>query len=189
MTTNDVYIKGEEIEQRLMSLRETERTRASMTLQEAEEEAWLQNSLLPCPFCGGRAEAVITHRLGSYYYGCVSSIICNKCKKTFYFGDFLLPDDARDKWNRRATFETPSRQVAISGDSKAASHYQLLSQQPIEIMQTLFSADEFRGFLWGNVIKYALRYGHKDERRKEAEKIAQYAEWLARAERGETIKP
>ena len=56
--------------------------------------------------------------------------------------------------------------AVVSGDSKAASHYQLLSQQPIEIMQTLFSADEFRGFLWGNVIKYALRYGHKDERRK-----------------------
>ena len=79
--------------------------------------------------------------------------------------------------------------IAHGGTAADSTHYQILDQQPIEIMQTLFSADEFRGFLWGNVIKYALRYGHKDERCKEAEKIAQYAEWLARAERGERIVP
>lgn len=76
-----------------------------------------------------------------------------------------------------------------SGTSKDAVHYQLLQQQPIEIMQTLFSLEEFKGFLRGNIIKYVLRYGHKDDCLKEAEKIAQYAQWLAMAERDETIKP
>ena len=33
------------------------------------------------------------------------------------------------------------------------------------------------------------RLRDKDERRKEAEKIAQYAVWLAALERGETIRP
>ena len=75
------------------------------------------------------------------------------------------------------------------GTSQEATHYQLLQQQPIEIMQTLFSPEEFKGFLRGNIIKYVLRYGHKDDCRKEAEKVAQYAQWLAMAERGEAIRP
>lgn len=187
MTDRNEEIKDKELE--LISLDEIKRIRASMTLQEAEEEAWLQNSLLPCPFCGGRAEAVVLRNPEIRYHGSVINVQCNMCGKTVYFRDFHTPDEARDLWNQRVLIKTPTRQTADSGDSKAAAHYQLLSQQPIEIMQTLFSTDEFRGFLWGNVIKYALRYGHKDERRKEAEKIAQYAEWLARAERGERIVP
>lgn len=172
-----------------INLSEAEHIRASMTLQEAEEEAYLQNSLLPCPFCGGRAEAVVIRNSDLSYNGSVISVRCTGCGRTLYFSGVLIPECARDMWNTRVSMPESAPHAAVSGCSKAASHYQLLSQQPIEIMQTLFSADEFRGFLWGNVIKYALRYGHKDERRKEAEKIAQYAEWLARAERGEAIKP
>lgn len=82
-----------------------------------------------------------------------------------------------------------AKQPPDGGTSQEATHYQLLRQQPIEIMQTLFSPEEFKGFLRGNIIKYVLRYGHKDERCKEAEKIAQYAQWLAMAERGEAIRP
>lgn len=184
--------KNEEIKDKRpesISLDEIQSIRASMTLQEAEEEAWLQNTLLRCPFCGGRAEAVILRNPEAYYHGSVISVKCNMCGKTVYFRGYHTLDDARDLWNQRVLIKTPARQTADSGDSKAAVHYQLLSQQPIEIMQTLFTADEFRGFLWGNVIKYSLRYGHKDERRKEAEKIAQYAQWLAMAERGERIEP
>ena len=172
-----------------INLNEAEYVRASMTLQEAEEEAYLQNSLLPCPFCGGRAEAVVIRNPELSHNGKVLSVHCTGCGNALYFSGILIPERAREMWNTRASMPESASHAAVSGDSKAASHYQLLSQQPIEIMQTLFSADEFRGFLWGNVIKYALRYGHKDERRKEAEKIAQYAEWLARAERGEAIKP
>lgn len=172
-----------------INLNEAEHVRASMTLQEAEEEAYLQDSLLPCPFCGGRAEAVVIRNPELSHNGKVLSVHCTGCGNALYFSGILIPERAREMWNTRASMPESASHAAVSGDSKAASHYQLLSQQPIEIMQTLFSADEFRGFLWGNVIKYALRYGHKDERRKEAEKIAQYAEWLARAERGEAIKP
>ena len=173
--------KYDEISRKYL-IKDAEYIRASMTLQEAEEEAYFQNSLLPCPFCGGHAEAAINRDKDWRYNGHVLSIICTNCGNAISFRGILSPDDARNMWNTR-------NKAVASGGSKAASHYQLLSQQPIEIMQTLFSADEFRGFLWGNVIKYALRYGHKDERRKEAEKIAQYAEWLTRAERGERIVP
>lgn len=172
-----------------INLNEAEHVRASMTLQEAEEEAYLQNSLLPCPFCGGRAEAVVIRDPEQSHNNKVLSVHCTECGNTLSFSRTLIPEYARERWNTRAPMPESAPRSTVSGCSKAASHYQLLSQQPIEIMQTLFSADEFRGFLWGNVIKYALRYGHKDERRKEAEKIAQYAEWLARAERGERIVP
>ena len=82
-----------------------------------------------------------------------------------------------------------AKQPPDGGTSQEATHYQLLQQQPIEIMQTLFSPEEFKGFLRGNTTKHGPRHGHKEDCRKEAEKIAQYAQWLAMAERAETIKP
>jgi hypothetical protein len=75
------------------------------------------------------------------------------------------------------------------GTAEAAKHYQLLQQQPIEIMQRLMTHKQFIGFLWGNCIKYALRLGHKDDAKSDAGKLAQYSKWLMQAENGETIKP
>ena len=45
-------------------------------------------------------------------------------------------------------------------------------------MHELLTHEQFIGFLHGNIIKYALRMGYKDDRVKEAEKIEQYASWL-----------
>jgi len=70
---------------------------------------------------------------------------------------------------------------AVSGFAKDAVHYQILEQQPIEIMQALMSPEQFFGFCWGNVIKYALRCGNKDSRAKEMQKVAQYAMWATQA--------
>lgn len=82
-----------------------------------------------------------------------------------------------------------NKEAAASGFSQDATHYQLLEQQPIEIMQTLMTPEQFFGFCWGNVIKYALRCGNKDSRVKEMQKVAQYAEWAVEAEEGKTIDP
>ena len=82
--------------------------------------------------------------------------------------------------------ETP---VTTPGTATSATHYQLLTQQPIEIMQTLMTHEQFIGFLWGNCIKYALRLGHKDDIKSDAGKLAQYARWLMQVENGEVIKP
>lgn len=163
-----------------------------MTVEEAEEAAYLENALLPCPFCGGHVEVHLRYDWDSD--GSVHSFRCVDCGVVIKFPTPLTQNCAKAIWNfRKYPLLEGCKEELLSmanlGNSKAAVHYQLLNQQPIEIMQTLFSAEEFRGFLWGNVIKYALRYGHKDERRKEAEKIAQYAQWLAMAERGEAIKP
>ena len=59
-----------------------------------------------------------------------------------------------------------------SGYASDAKHYQALSEQPIEIMQKLFSAEQLKGFLLGNVIKYSLRCGLKDNPAKEMQKVA-----------------
>jgi hypothetical protein len=72
----------------------------------------------------------------------------------------------------------------MSGLSINATHYQKLQQQPIEIMQTLMTPEQFIGFLWGNCIKYALRLGHKDDTASDAGKLAQYAQWLVATENG-----
>lgn len=77
----------------------------------------------------------------------------------------------------------------VVGSAATSKHYQVGSKQPIEIMQEVMSHEEFQGFLRGNVIKYALRLGHKDKAVKEAAKIEQYAKWLREALEGKTIDP
>ncbi len=41
-------------------------------------------------------------------------------------------------------------------------HYKAMPIEPFEVMQRLLSPDEYLGFLKGNVIKYSLRVGHKE---------------------------
>ena len=76
-----------------------------------------------------------------------------------------------------------------SGYASDAKHYQALSEQPIEIMQKLFSAEQLKGFLLGNVIKYSLRCGLKDNPAKEMQKVAQYAAWYVDVAEGRKIDP
>jgi len=47
-------------------------------------------------------------------------------------------------------------QIQIGG-----SHYQR-EIQPWEVMQEYMTFEEFQGFLWGNVIKYSLRWKGKN---------------------------
>lgn len=72
-------------------------------------------------------------------------------------------------------------------DPANPSHYKILKQQPIEIMQQLMSHDQFIGFLWGNVIKYSLRLGYKDSPASDAAKLAKYTKWLSEAENEQKI--
>lgn len=44
----------------------------------------------------------------------------------------------------------------VSGD-----HYVKMQVQPWDVMQSVLTHEEFRGFLLGNVIKYAMRQGLK----------------------------
>lgn len=42
------------------------------------------------------------------------------------------------------------------------THYKDMDPQPWEVMEALLTPEEFRGFLKGNMIKYAMRQGKKD---------------------------
>lgn len=43
------------------------------------------------------------------------------------------------------------------------SHYKDMAVQPWHVMESVLTNAEFRGFLCGNVIKYAMRAGHKKD--------------------------
>lgn len=76
-----------------------------------------------------------------------------------------------------------------NGTASNAKHYQILQQQPIEIMQVLMTHEQFLGFCWGNAIKYILRLGKKDAPEKEMQKAQQYAKWYIEASKGKIIDP
>lgn len=67
------------------------------------------------------------------------------------------------------------------GDSDAVNpaHYQVEGiPEAIEIIAHLMTKEQFEGFLWGNIIKYAYRYGRKGDKVETAGKIAWYAKKL-----------
>lgn len=75
------------------------------------------------------------------------------------------------------------------GTAKSQTHYQQADVQPIEIMQMYMTPEQFKGFLYGNVLKYSLRYQYKGQAKVDLEKAAQYLKWLQQVERGEKINP
>lgn len=50
--------------------------------------------------------------------------------------------------------------------------------EAIDIMAHLMTKEQFEGFLWGNIIKYAYRYGRKGDKAETAGKIKLYAQKL-----------
>ena len=59
------------------------------------------------------------------------------------------------------------------------SHYQVAGiPEAIEIMEHLMNKEQLEGFLWGNILKYAYRYGRKGDKKETAGKIEWYAKKL-----------
>ena len=58
------------------------------------------------------------------------------------------------------------------------SHYKDMPIQPWDVMEAVLSDDEFIGFLKGNVIKYAMRAGHKGDALTDLQKAAHYKQKL-----------
>lgn len=66
-------------------------------------------------------------------------------------------------------------------------HYLEAVVEPIEVMEKMFTKEELKGFIKGNILKYRLRMGHKDDIQKEMDKIRVYEQWLEKLERGEAL--
>lgn len=58
------------------------------------------------------------------------------------------------------------------------SHYNDMPVQPIEVMQSVLTQNEYRGYLKGNIIKYAMRAGHKPGSDNDPDKAQHYMEFL-----------
>lgn len=67
------------------------------------------------------------------------------------------------------------------------AHYQVEGiPEAIDIMDHLMTPEQFEGFLWGNIMKYAYRYGRKGDKAETAGKIAWYANQLKAVEEWRT---
>lgn len=73
----------------------------------------------------------------------------------------------------------------LEGEGKAKTdaidpaHYRVKGiPEAIEIMEHLMTKEQLEGFLWGNIIKYAYRYGRKGDKAETAGKIKWYAQRL-----------
>lgn len=64
-------------------------------------------------------------------------------------------------------------------DAINPSHYKVKSlPEAIDIINHLMHREQYEGFLWGNILKYAYRYGRKGDKAETAGKIAWYANQL-----------
>ena len=56
-----------------------------------------------------------------------------------------------------------------------SKHYELWEDfEAIDVIKLVLTEEEYRGFLKGNILKYRLRVGKKDDVLKEIEKIKDY---------------
>lgn len=78
---------------------------------------------------------------------------------------------------------------AIAGSPEEAVHYHG-AVEPIELMQSILTPEEFKGFLKGNAIKYAFRAGRKagESAEKDKTKFHVYSQWLHNYQQGGKIK-
>jgi hypothetical protein len=60
---------------------------------------------------------------------------------------------------------------------EGAVHYKMMDIEPWDVIDT-WPAEQQVGYHRGNLLKYTMRMGSKDERLKEAKKIKHYAEKL-----------
>nr|DAE20535.1 MAG TPA: nucelotide kinase [Caudovirales sp. ctSH72] len=68
-------------------------------------------------------------------------------------------------------------------DAINPSHYKVDGlPEAIDIMNHLMTPEQFEGFLWGNIMKYAYRFGRKGDKGDTAGKIAWYADQLKAVE-------
>lgn len=121
--------------------------------------------------CGGHAVVEEDKLLPGHYFAS-----CSRCGvKTI--GIYAEITTALEAWNLDKIDYSIYRPAEKQEQQFHNSHY-LGGVQPIELMQEQFTVEEFRGYLKGNIIKYASRLGKKDDPKKEADKILNYANWL-----------
>lgn len=82
-----------------------------------------------------------------------------------------------------------NKKTPEEGTPEEAVHYHG-AVEPIELMQSILTPEEFKGFLKGNAIKYAFRAGRKagESAEKDKTKFLVYSHWLHNYQHGGKIK-
>lgn len=99
-----------------------------------------------------------------------------------------LREDEKDESNQIKRWFNESDKRADSTvermeDAINPSHYKVEGlPEAIDIMNHLMTPEQFEGFLWGNIMKYAYRFGRKGDKGETAGKIAWYANQLKATE-------
>jgi hypothetical protein len=128
---------------------------------------------------GGRADvAVELDESNEYFHDCDGHC---KDKRGYWLYASDLALIARE--------EDVAKSNEHDGTSDQQNYYKNAARQPIEFMQELMTPEAFDGFLLGNILKYRLRAGFKDDANKDIEKAAQYAYWRELAQKGVMINP
>lgn len=82
-----------------------------------------------------------------------------------------------------------SHDIIKQGDIVCSGYYEKSAMQPLEVMQRLMTKEQFKGFLFGNCIKYRMRFEQKGQRDSDLYKARQYAYWLELVKDGRLINP
>lgn len=91
-------------------------------------------------------------------------------------GDIVGDEGCVKSWNLDGTVTLEFEFNDDDVTTKNNSQYTCLGIQPWEIMEKNFTREQFLGYLYGNIIKYATR--RKGQDLKDAEKIEHYARKL-----------
>lgn len=90
--------------------------------------------------------------------------------------DIFLMDDNEDESTVERMEDALSKKV---DDAINPAHYKVNGlPDAIDIINHLMNREQYEGFLWGNILKYAYRYGRKGDKADTAGKIAWYATQL-----------
>lgn len=88
----------------------------------------------------------------------------------------LAEEDNKDESTVERMEDALSKKV---DDAINPSHYKVEGlPEAIDIINHLMHREQYEGFLWGNILKYAYRFGRKGDKAETAGKIAWYANQL-----------
>ena len=92
-------------------------------------------------------------------------------------GDGFIPDQYFNIKQLVPAFDAQTRETEAPSPYHD-KHYNGCIIEPILLMQKYLTKEQFEGFLLGNIIKYRVRAGHKDDAKKDIDKAMRYEQWL-----------
>jgi hypothetical protein len=95
---------------------------------------------------------------------------CNVCSRIF-------PEMQRDYYAALVDDGIGNRVEEVGNDPvKRPNHYMLCDMEAIDVIKASLTTEEYKGYLKGNMLKYRLRAGKKDDTQQDIRKALEYEE-------------